>query len=93
MQRAANGTDGTISLRFDSLEIHHHQIPVVTSLRALAGFMEVQAAQTPEFTTGYGTPLLEIRPEYRDREPAPAKTRAADDGLEHRRRSRTLLIP
>ncbi len=58
VQRAANGTDGTISLRFDSLEIHHHQIPVVTSLRALAGFMEVQAAQTPEFTTGYGTPYI-----------------------------------
>jgi hypothetical protein len=33
-------------------------IPIVASLRALAGFMEVQSAQTPEFTPGFGTPYL-----------------------------------
>ena len=58
VQRAGNGTDGIISLRFDILELHHRKIPIVTSLRALAGFMEVQSAQTPESTPGFGTPYI-----------------------------------
>jgi hypothetical protein len=56
VQRAGNGTDGKISFRFDTLEIHGRKIPIAVSLRALAGFMEVQSAQTPEFTPGFGTP-------------------------------------
>jgi len=48
--------DGSISFRFDRIEIRHHTIPVVTSLRAIAGFMEVQFAQTPEISPGFGTP-------------------------------------
>jgi hypothetical protein len=58
VQRAGNGTDGKISFRFDTLEIHGRRISIVTGLRAIAGFMEVQAAQTPEFTPGFGTPYI-----------------------------------
>ena len=56
VDRAGNGTKGEITFRFDTLEIHHRIIPIVVSLRALAGFMEVQSAQTPEFSPGFGTP-------------------------------------
>jgi hypothetical protein len=55
VQRAGSGS-GRISLRFDNLEIHHRSIPILTNLRALAGFMEVQSAETPEFSPGFGTP-------------------------------------
>ncbi len=58
VQRAANGADGTISFRFDTLAIHQRKTAVVTNLRALAGFMEVQSAQTPEFTPGFGSPFI-----------------------------------
>ena len=58
MQRAANAADGRISFRFDTLEIHGRKISIVTGLRAIAGFMEVQAAQTPEFSPGFGTPYI-----------------------------------
>jgi len=54
--RAGNSTGGKITFRFDTLEIHRRTIRVVASLRALAGFMEIQSAQTPEFTPGFGTP-------------------------------------
>jgi hypothetical protein len=50
--------DGRISFRFDRIEILHHTIPVVTSLRAIAGFIEVQFAQTPETSPGFGTPYV-----------------------------------
>jgi len=53
---AANGGNGSISLRFDALLVDRQRIPVTTSLRALAGFMEVLDAQTPEFSPGFGTP-------------------------------------
>jgi hypothetical protein len=56
VERAGNGTNGKVSFRFDTLEIHHREIPIVANLRALAGFMEVQSAQTPEFSPGFGTP-------------------------------------
>jgi hypothetical protein len=58
VQRAGNGADGKISFRFDTLEIHGRRISIVTGLRAIAGFMEVQSAQTPEFTPGFGTPYI-----------------------------------
>ena len=58
VERAGNGTNGKISLRFDALEIHNRSIPIVANLRALAGFMEVQSAQTPEFSPGFGTPYI-----------------------------------
>jgi hypothetical protein len=58
VQRSASGTNGRVSFRFDALAIHQNRIPIVTNLRALAGFMEVQFAQTPEFTPGFGTPYV-----------------------------------
>jgi hypothetical protein len=58
VQRAASGTNGRVSFRFDVLAIHQNRIPIFTNLRALAGFMEVQFAQTPEFTPGFGTPYV-----------------------------------
>jgi hypothetical protein len=56
VQRPGTGSSARISFHFDKLEIHHRSICIVTNLRALAGFMEVQAAQTPEFSPGFGTP-------------------------------------
>ena len=56
VERAGNTTNGKISFRFDTVEIRHRKIPIVANLRALAGFMEVQSAQTPEFSPGFGTP-------------------------------------
>lgn len=58
VERAGNVSGGKITIRFDTLESHHRTIPIVASLRALAGFMEVQSAQTPEFTPGFGTPYV-----------------------------------
>lgn len=58
VERSGNSTNGRISFRFDTIEIHHNKFPIVTNLRALAGFMEVQSAQTPEFSPGFGTPYI-----------------------------------
>jgi hypothetical protein len=58
VERAGTAANGRISFRFDNLEIHHRKIPIVASLRSLAGFMEVQSAQTPEFSPGFGTPYI-----------------------------------
>jgi hypothetical protein len=55
--KAGTTSKGSISFRFDNLEIHHRRISVLTSLRAIAGFMEVQYAQTPETSPGFGTPF------------------------------------
>jgi hypothetical protein len=56
VEPAAQGTGGKISFRFDKVITRKGELPVVTSLRALAGFVEVQEAQTPEFSPGFGTP-------------------------------------
>lgn len=53
---SGNSSSGKISFRFDRLQIHHRRIPIVTSLRALASFMEVGFAQVPETSPGFGTP-------------------------------------
>jgi hypothetical protein len=56
--RAGSGSGASISFRFDQLEIHHRRSPIVTDLRALASLMEVQFAQTPETTPGFGLPYV-----------------------------------
>ncbi len=56
VEPARNGNPGKISFRFDTLENSKKKIPVKTNLRALAGFMEVLEAQTPETSPGFGTP-------------------------------------
>jgi hypothetical protein len=56
VEPARNGNPGKISFRLDTLENSKKKIPVKTNLRALAGFMEVLEAQTPETSPGFGTP-------------------------------------
>jgi hypothetical protein len=55
---AGNNSPATISFRFDHLEIHHRGTSVVTSLRASASFMEVEFAQIPKTSLGFGTPYV-----------------------------------
>lgn len=49
---------GSVALRFDMIESHHEEVPIVTDLRAIASFTEVQFAQTPETTPGFGDPYV-----------------------------------
>lgn len=42
----------TISFRFDNLLVSKQTIPIITNLRAIAGFMEVLRAQTPPIGPG-----------------------------------------
>jgi len=50
-----NGSSGaSISVQFDKLRVSHRVIPIVANLRAIAGFMEVYAAQTPAVGPGFG---------------------------------------
>jgi len=58
MERAAQGAGGRISFRFERLVAREGSVPVVTGLRAIASFLEVQDAQTPEFSPGFGTPYI-----------------------------------
>lgn len=58
VEQATNGSGGKISIRFGTLEFRRRVIPIVVNLRALAGFMEIQSAQTPEFSPGFGTPYV-----------------------------------
>jgi hypothetical protein len=56
---SANATQGArIVLRFDVIESHHEEIPIVVSLRVMASFMEVLFAETPETTPGFGDPYV-----------------------------------
>jgi hypothetical protein len=43
-----------ISLQFDKLRLSGQVIPIVANLRAIAGFMEVYAAETPAVGPGFG---------------------------------------
>jgi len=49
---ASAGKPATISLRFDKLVSGHQEIPITTSLRAIAGFMRINEAQTPPIGPG-----------------------------------------
>ena len=49
---ASAGKPATISLRFDKLVSGHQQIPITTNLRAIAGFMRINEAQTPPIGPG-----------------------------------------
>jgi len=51
---AANGADTQISIRFDRLNSHGQPIPIITDLRAMAGFMTVLEAGIPGQGTGEG---------------------------------------
>jgi len=56
VQSAANATKASIEFGFDALLIGNQSIPIVTNLRAIAGFMEVLEARTPQYTPGFGAP-------------------------------------
>ena len=47
-----------IEFRFDTLEIHHQKTAIITNLRALASPVEVNLAQVPETSPGFGTPWV-----------------------------------
>src|SRR5271168_2762602 len=49
---ATAGAGARISLQFDKLVSSHQTIPITTNLRAIAGFMQVIEAQTPQFGAG-----------------------------------------
>lgn len=53
---AAHHGTARITFRLDRLQIGNKSFPVITNLRAIAGFVEVQFAQTPETSPGFGTP-------------------------------------
>jgi hypothetical protein len=55
VEKSSASTNGKIAFRFDKLQTHNATLPIVTNLRAVAGFMDVQDAQTPEFSPGFGT--------------------------------------
>jgi hypothetical protein len=53
---AGSNNAGKVTLRFDQIEVHHRRAAMVTNLRAIASPMEVQFAQIPETSPGFGTP-------------------------------------
>jgi hypothetical protein len=53
---AGNSRAGQITFQFAQIEVHHRRAALVTNLRAIASPMEVQFAQIPETTPGFGTP-------------------------------------
>jgi hypothetical protein len=55
---AGAGAKAQIAFRFDHLEIAHRGISIVVNLRAMASFMEVGFAYTPETTPGFGDPYV-----------------------------------
>lgn len=56
LEPAAQGAGGKLSFRFENVVTREGSIRVATGLRAMASFLEVQDAQTPEFSPGFGTP-------------------------------------
>jgi hypothetical protein len=56
VEPASTNGGGTISFRFDRLKTNGHEYSLTTNLRAIAGPVDVQFAQTPEVSPGFGTP-------------------------------------
>jgi hypothetical protein len=53
---AGGGTAGKVAMQFDRLNVKGKWIPVVTNLRAIAGFMTVIEAGVPDEAPGEGAP-------------------------------------
>jgi hypothetical protein len=52
----ANGTGSQVTMQFDKVYVAGQWVPVTTDLRAIAGFMAIQAAQTPDEAPSEGSP-------------------------------------
>ncbi len=52
----SSGTGSQVTMQFDKLYVAGQWVPVTTDLRAIAGFMEIQEAQTPEEAPNEGSP-------------------------------------
>lgn len=48
------GGGSEIALRFDRLQIHGQAVPILTNLRAIAGFVEIDDAHLPLMSSGEG---------------------------------------
>ena len=53
---ASNADPAKISLQFDKLYLQDQSVPLVTNLRAIAGFMEIQEAGVPTESPAEGSP-------------------------------------
>lgn len=58
LEPAAQGAGGKVSFRFEKVVTREGSVRVAIGLRAMASFLEVQDAQTPEFSPGFGTPYI-----------------------------------
>lgn len=56
VSRASGGVGGKVSIQFDKVDMAGQWIPIVTNLRAIAGFMTVQEAGVPDEAPAEGTP-------------------------------------
>jgi hypothetical protein len=54
--QAGGGAGAQVSLRFDKIDNHGEIVSIVTSLRAIASYQAVSAAQAPLNSTNSGTP-------------------------------------
>ncbi len=52
----SNATGSQVTMQFDKVYVAGQWVPVTTNLRAIAGFMAIQEAQTPEEAPNEGTP-------------------------------------
>jgi hypothetical protein len=46
---------GELTLRFDELDVHGRRMSITTNLRAIASLSEVQEAEVPTYSIGFGT--------------------------------------
>ena len=58
VSRVGNNSAARITLQFAQIEIRHRRMAIATNLRAIASPMEVQFAQIPETSPGFGTPYV-----------------------------------
>lgn len=56
LDRTDDGTGVSLSLRFNKVEFSEKNVPIVTSLRAMASYRQVDSAQTPLAGADTGTP-------------------------------------
>ena len=52
----AGAVGAQVTIQFDKVNVGGRWVPVVTNLRAIAGFMAVEAAQIPDEAPNEGSP-------------------------------------